>query len=271
MALSPRTEGLRMVRGERNGRIRSTAHQGRNPPDFRLAGAGRQSLAVTRAAREQMMRPDRDIQQDVEAELRWVPDVDESNISVSVAEGVVTLHGVVPHFLDRFHAENAARRVIGCAAVVNDVHVRRKAGECPTDGEIARAAIDAIAVDMPAVAGSVQVIVSDGHVKLEGCVDGQWQASRIESTVRAIRGVTVVANLIRIRPHAAPTDIKQRIEAAFRRSAEVDAGRIHVESRDDTIYLSGTVHSLHEKGEAERTAWSAPGVAGVVNALAVVP
>jgi osmotically-inducible protein OsmY len=189
---------------------------------------------------------------------------------VTVADGIVTLRGVVPHFLDRFHAENAARRVIGCAGVVNDIHVRRNA-ECPTDGEIARAAIDAIAGDMPDVARSVQVIVSDGHVKLEGTLDAQWQSARVESTVRAIRGVTVVANLIRIRPHAAPADVKQRIEAAFRRSAEVDAAQIRVEARDDTIYLSGTVHSLHEKGEAERTAWSAPGVAGVVNGLAVVP
>ena len=217
------------------------------------------------------MRPDRDIQNDVEAELRWVPDVDESDLSVHVADGVVTLRGVVPHFLDRFHAENAARRVIGCAGVVNDIHVRRKLGESPTDGQIARAAIDALASDMPDIANAVQVVVSDGHVKLEGTVDGQWQAARIESTVRAIKGVTVVANLIRIRPHAAPADVRQRIEAAFRRSAEVDAAKIRVEAREDTIFLSGIVHSLHEKGEAERTAWSAPGVAGVVNGLTVVP
>jgi osmotically-inducible protein OsmY len=166
------------------------------------------------------MRPDREIQTDIEAELHWVPDVDESNISVSVVDGVVTLRGVVPHYLDRFHAENAARRVIGCLGVVNDIHVRRKSGECPTDGEIARAAIDAIVADLPEVAKGVQVVVSDGHVKLEGSVDRQWQSSRIESSVRAIRGVTVVANLIRLRPHAVPADVRQRIEAAFRRSAD---------------------------------------------------
>jgi osmotically-inducible protein OsmY len=217
------------------------------------------------------MRPDRDIKADVEAELNWVPDIDESEISVSVTGGIVTLHGLVPHFLDRFHAENAGRRVIGCVGVVNDIHVRRTNGASPSDGEIARAAVDAIALDMPEVANAVQVVVSDGHVKLEGAVDGQWQASRIESTVRAIKGVTVVANLLCIRRHAVPSDVKQRIEAAFLRSAEVDAAQIHVESRDDTIFLTGIVHSLHEKGEAERTAWSAPGVAGVVNALAVVP
>lgn len=217
------------------------------------------------------MRRDREIQDDVDAELRWVPDVDESRIVVEVANGIVTLRGQVPHFLDRFHAENAARRVAGCQGVVNELHVHRNAAEAPTDAEIARAAVDAITIDMPELAARVQVVVSDGHVRLEGNVDWQWQRMRIESTVRAIRGVSVVSNLISLRPHAVPADVKQRIEAAFRRSAEIDAGRISVETRDDTIFLSGAVHSLHEKNEAERTAWSAPGVAGVVNGLAVIP
>jgi osmotically-inducible protein OsmY len=217
------------------------------------------------------MRRDREIQDDVDAELRWVPDVDESQIVVEVAGGIVTLRGKVPHFLDRFHAENAARRVVGCQGVVNELRVRRSTPETPADGEIARAAIDAIAVDTPELASAVQVLVSDGHVRLEGTVDWQWQRMRIESTVRAIRGVCVLSNMIVLRPHAMPRDVKQRIEAAFRRSAEIDANRISVESRDDTVFLSGAVHSLHEKHEAERTAWSAPGVTGVVNSLSVIP
>jgi len=217
------------------------------------------------------MRPDREIRNDVEAELKWVPDVDESDITVAVADGIVTLRGFVPHHLDRLHAENAARRVIGCTGVANEIHVRCKATEGRTDAELARVAVDAITVDLPNLADSVQVIVSDGHVRLEGAVDWQWQRARIESTVRGIKGVGVVSNLLAIRPRAMPQDVKHRIEAAFRRSAEIDAGGISVEARDDTIYLNGTVRSLHEKGEAERTAWSAPGVTGVVNGLAVVP
>lgn len=217
------------------------------------------------------MRPDREILEDVDAELRWVPDIDESAISVSVTNGIVTLRGAVPHHLDRLHAENAARRVVGCTGVANEIRVHGNSTDCRSDPEIARAAVDAITIDLPDVAKDVQVIVRDGHVRLEGAVDWQWQRSRIESTVRGIKGVCVVSNLLAIRPHAMPQDVKHRIEAAFRRSAEIDAAGISVEVRDDTILLSGTVRSLHEKGEAERTAWSAPGVNGVINGLAVVP
>jgi osmotically-inducible protein OsmY len=217
------------------------------------------------------MRTDREIQEDVDAELRFVPDIDESSITVQVENGVVTLGGYVPHYLDRFHAENATRRVLGCAGVVNDIRVRRNSAEAPSDAEIARAAIDAITIDLPDATRDVQVLVHAGHVRLEGTVDWNWQRARIESTVRSIRGVVVVSNLLAIRPHVLPQDVKHRIEAAFRRSAEIDAEGISVETRDDKIYLSGTVRSLHEKAEAERTAWSAPGVSGVVNGLAVVP
>ena len=217
------------------------------------------------------MRADRDIKNDVEAELKWVPDFDESHIVVTVANGIVTLRGFVPHHLDRFHAENAARRVVGCAGVINEIDVRRSAGEIPADGEIARAAITAIALDMPSLANSVQVLVTDRHVRLEGHVDWQWQRARIESMVRAMKGVSVVSNLLSIRSHSVAEDVKQRIEAAFRRRAEIDAGDIRVEAHDATVVLSGSVHSLHEKDEVERTALSAPGVTGVVNQLAVRP
>jgi osmotically-inducible protein OsmY len=217
------------------------------------------------------MRSDREILDDVDAELKWVPDIDESAISVSVNAGIVTLRGFVPHYLDRFHAENAARSVSGCTGVANEIRVRGNSADSRTDPDIARAAVDAITVDMPDVAGDVQVVVSAGHVRLEGAVDWQWQRARIESTVRSIKGVCVVSNLIAIRAHAMPQDVRHRIEAAFRRSAELDAAGISVEARDDTIFLSGKVRSLHEKREAERTAWSAPGVSGVVNGLTVVP
>ena len=128
------------------------------------------------------MRPDREIRNDVEAELRWVPDVDESDVTVAVADGIVTLSGFVPHHLDRLHAENAARRVIGCTGVANEIHVRCKATEGRTDAELARVAVDAITVDLPDLADSVQVIVSDGHVRLEGAVDWHWQRARSDQS-----------------------------------------------------------------------------------------
>jgi osmotically-inducible protein OsmY len=215
------------------------------------------------------MRSDSDIRTDVIAELRWVPDVDETNIFVEVTGAIVTLSGYVPDHVDRFHAETAARRVRGVTGVVNEIRISSDASLRRADQAIARLAIDAIRADLPAVADDVQVIVSDGHVTLEGTVPWHWQRQRIESAVRAIEGVTVVSNVITITPQAAPAEIKRRIEEAFLRSAEVDAARLSVEAHGGVITLRGSVSSLHEKDEAQRTAWSAPGVTQVNNEITV--
>ena len=68
-----------------------------------------------------------------------------------------------------------------------------------------------------------------------------------------------------------PDDLRQRIEDALARSAETDAERIRVEVPGEQIVLTGTVRSWSEKEEAERVAWSAPGVTSVDNRIMVDP
>jgi len=83
--------------------------------------------------------------------------------------------------------------------------------------------------------------------------------------------VAVVNNLLAIRPRVVADDIKRSIEIAIRRSAEVDAARLSVEAHDSKVTLRGAVRSLYEKDEAQRTAWSAPGVTQVINEITVNP
>jgi osmotically-inducible protein OsmY len=217
------------------------------------------------------MRSDQSIQQDIEEELCWAPDVNHSDIVVKVAGGIVTLSGYAPSLRDRLEAESAAMRVHGVRGIANDIVVRVPEEDVRHDSQIACDAAQAIEADQPALAGLVKVIVTDGRITLEGSVPWQWQRQRIESVVRDIAGVVLVNNLIAIQPHAVAEDIKRRIEDAFRRSAQVDARQLTVEAHEDEVILRGAVRSLHEKEEAQRTAWRAPGVSRVVNEITISP
>ena len=54
------------------------------------------------------MKSDSEIEKDVRDELKWDPDLDATDIAVSVSDGVVTLAGFVKNFVDKYEAETAA-------------------------------------------------------------------------------------------------------------------------------------------------------------------
>jgi osmotically-inducible protein OsmY len=108
-------------------------------------------------------------------------------------------------------------------------------------------------------------------VTLEGQVEWQYQRQTAENAVRRIKGVKGVSNLIQLKPRAQPDEIKKKIQEAFKRSAEVDANRIMVETNGGEVILKGAVRSWIEREEAERVAWSAPGVTRVVDQIIVTP
>ncbi len=214
------------------------------------------------------MRSDADIKKDVEAELRWSPDVDETDIAVKVKDGEVSLTGYARDYFEKYQAEIAAKRVKGVAAVANDLELRSIAGT-PTDPEIARAAVAALKLELPLTCENIKTVVQQGRVKLEGAVEWHYQRERAESAVRRLSGVVSVLNQIRIEPRVAPQDIKHRIEDAFRRTAQVDAEMITVEAQGSDVTLRGEVRSWAERDQAQQTAWSAPGVTKVINQLRI--
>lgn len=217
------------------------------------------------------MRTDEEIQQDVLRELKYDAQLQPNEIGVAVKNGIVTLTGWVDSYLKRWAAEEAAHRVPGVKAVVNEVEVRLPSSAERTDEDIAAAVIRALEWDAGVPTDRVEVTVSKGWVTLKGEVDWGFQRADAERVVRRITGVRGVTNLITVRPRQKlePNEIKKKIEEALVRSAELDAKRITVEVEGDKVILRGTVRSWAEKQEAERAAWSAPGVAEVDNRIVV--
>ena len=217
---------------------------------------------------EANMTSDSEIKRDVEIELKWSPEIDETDIAVKVRNGEVTLTGYARSYFDKHQAEAAVKRVKGVVAVANDIEVRSSAS-VPTDPEIARAAAAALKFQLPLVWENLKAVVQEGRVTLEGTLEWHYQREQAESVVRNLLGVVSVHNQIRIEPKLAPEDIKHKIENAFRRLAQIDAGHITVDAIGSDVTLRGEVRSWAERDQAQQTAWSAPGVARVTNELTV--
>jgi osmotically-inducible protein OsmY len=217
------------------------------------------------------MKTDSEIERDVRDELNWDPDLDAEDIAVSVKNGVVTLVGFTHSYTDRLEAEIAAKRVAGVHAVANDIEVRLPAIDQRPDPDIARDAVAALKSELPISHERIKVIVKDGWITLEGAMEWQYQKTTADSAVRKVKGVKGVTNVITVKPKVQPSELKRKITDAFKRNAEVDANRITVEANGSEVVLKGTVRSWIEREEAERVAWSAPGITNVEDRIVVSP
>ncbi|HEY6925269.1 MAG TPA: BON domain-containing protein, partial [Steroidobacteraceae bacterium] len=171
------------------------------------------------------MKSDSEIKTDVDAELRWSPEIDETDVASKVKNGVVTLSGFVHTYHEKHRAEAIVKQVAGVTGVANDIEVRLGAGN-PTDPEIAREAVETLKRESTWGPDAIRPVVKKGHVTLEGMVAWQYQRERAVNAVARINGVTAVTNDIRLRPTVSTSDIKHKIEDAFRRNAMIDASLV---------------------------------------------
>ena len=216
-------------------------------------------------------KTDTQIHRDVLEELRWDSCVDEKEVGVQVAGGVVTLSGAVDSWAKRLAAQEAAHRVAGVLDVANDITVKRPGWPVLSDTELAQAVRHALEWDVLVPHDQIISTVSDGDVTLEGTLDNWRQRMDAELAISRLAGVRFVTNKIEVRPARVTGDVKKAIEQALERRAEREARRIRVEIADGTVTLTGTVQSRAEHQSVVAAARFTPGVVDVKDYLKTQP
>jgi osmotically-inducible protein OsmY len=212
------------------------------------------------------------LRQDVLDELDFEPSVNAAHIGVGVNAGVVTLTGFVSSYREKLAAERAARRVKGVKAIAEGIEVRLPSDKKTADDEIAGRAVDILKWRVGFPADRISIKVENGIVSLTGDVDWQFQKTEAEAAVHHLSSVVGVVNLVRVRATVHDSEVKEKIQKALQRSAELDASRITIQAEGGgKVVLGGKVHAWYERDLAEQAAWAAPGVTAVVDHILIEP
>jgi len=221
------------------------------------------------ARRAQSDIADTDLRDRVERQLDWEPEITSTDIGVATDNGVVTLTGFVNTYAEKLAAERVTLKTYGVSAVANEIEVKPLFKK--TDADIASAALDALQARVDVPDEKIKLTVKDGWITLEGNVDWYYQKNAAELAVKYLSNVRGVTDNIKVQPQVSTIEVKDKIEDALKRNAEIDARRINVEAADGKVTLRGNVRSWFEKDEAATAAWAAPGVTEVNNQISVVP
>ena len=215
------------------------------------------------------MKTEAQLKTDVTDELFWDPMVNSTHIGVIVNAGVVTLTGHLDTFAEKHAAERAVRRVAGVRGIAMELDVKLASIHKRSDSEIAQAASSALRWNSLVPDDLVKVEVEDGWITLTGELPWTYQIKSAEKCVRPLVGVRGLSNMIKLKPQVNTADIGVQISDALKRQAAREAKHIEIEVKGGTVTLAGKVHSLAERDAAVGAAYSAKGVATVVDRLEV--
>jgi osmotically-inducible protein OsmY len=217
-------------------------------------------------------KTDSDIFHDVTRELAWDTRVSPTEIGIQVKNAVVTMTGTVDSWAKLRAAEEAAHRVSGVLDVANDLFVKPAGSGHRTDTEIAEAVRRALEWDVTVPDERIQSTVSHGIVALRGTVSYWSQRADAERAVERLAGVKRVVNQIEVKPgeQIDVSEARRAVDRALERHSR-EASRIDVRADEDTIKVSGIVHTLVEKAAVLGAIRATRGVREVADDLRVQP
>jgi hypothetical protein len=128
-----------------------------------------------------------------------------------VANGIVMLTGEVTALVERNRAETAVLRVPGVRAVADELIVESAALQ-ERSVQLAEAALDALSLAVPG--SSIQVVVRQGVVRLDGTVEGKDQQMAAVTAIAGLPGVKDVVSMLVTRSSLASGSLETRVREA---------------------------------------------------------
>ena len=215
------------------------------------------------------MSETRDIREAVEAELRFDPLVDSSDIAVKNLGEDVALDGTVPSYPQYLQAGTATRRVAGVTSVHNHLEVVLPPGDERDDPLLTTTANDTLTQNVTVPAG-VEAMAAHGNLTLTGTVSYGSQRAAAETAVTVLTGVRGIKNKIEIEYDTEPADVTLLVQSALARSALIpDDSDVKAALAGNTVTLTGHVRTAAEHDAVVGATWMANGVYAVIDELHV--
>ena len=211
----------------------------------------------------------KDIREAVEAELKFDPLVDDSDVQVMNMNGDVALNGTVPSYPQYLEAATATQRVSGVKNVHNHLEVVLPDADYRDDAKLTTAANNALTANIT-VPDGVEATASDGNLTLTGTVSYGAERTAAELAVAGLTGVRKVRDDIEISYDPDPMDVDLHIQEALARSALVpDDSDVKASIDGSVITLTGHVRTWAEHDAVIGAAWMARGVSYIDDELGI--
>jgi len=215
------------------------------------------------------MKKDTNLQQKVQDALHWDSLLKHSEIGVLAEDGIVTLTGFVDSYAKKLKAEAIVKDIKGVLALVEKIEVKFGVEGAMTDAEIANQVVNALKWNWEIPNDAVKVQVENNWVTLEGSLQWNYQRETVKNLVNNLSGTRGINNKMTIKTELHDSIEKDIILDAIARDWSINGEEVDITVVDKKVTLSGLVHSLYQKHQAEKIVWNTPGVWFVDNNLEV--